>query len=335
MTKHSVFRLPLASLAALGLMAAVAVPAFAASSDVPITLPYNRQVFSNGPTEQPPSCVGGVPNPAAVCTPFFDLYGDALPSSQAPKPGPLTATAPTGGTVTFQFPSVSGNDSLSIWGQESENNIPVTPGNYSELDLLAGAGNGPSTESTANDNLKVTLTYSNGTTSTQSTAILDWYHQTYLPIKFAGRWAPAVTDTSEQMDTNGIGPGVYSIPVNPADTLTAISVTNTTPVPQSTSIMDVVNILAATLVGTSTGSAPSSTTLAAAKFVSAAPSSTATTTTTTTTTSSTKSTTSSTASTSSTSVPKTGAGELLLLEGAALVLFGGAGALWLRRARHS
>ena len=334
MTARSAFRLPLASIAALGLMAAVAVPAFAASSDVPVTLPYNRQVFSSGPTEQPPSCVGGVPNPAAVCTPFFDLYGDALPSSQAPKPGPITATTSTGSTVTFQFPAISGNDSLSLWGQESENNIPVTPGNYSELDLLAGAGNGPSTESTSNDNLKVTLTYSNGTTSTQSTAILDWYHQTSLPIVFAGRWAPAVTNTSEEMNSNGIGVGVYSIPVTSADTLTAISVMNTTPVPQSTSIMDVVNVLAATLVGTSTGSAPSSTTLSAAKFVSSAPSTTSATTTTTTT-SSTKSTKSSAASTSSTSVPKTGAGELLVLEGAALVLFGGAGALWLRRARHS
>jgi hypothetical protein len=276
---------------AVGAVAAMAIPAFAATAgEVSVTVPYNRQVFSSGPTPQPATCTAT--SPISDCTPFFDLFGNALPSAQA-TPGPLTVTAEDGHQVTFQFPAVTGNDSLSIAGGQSSPKVSVPQGNYSEIDLLAGAGNGPVV-------LTLTLTYSDGTTSTESVSVPDWYKRTPAVAKeFTDRWLPAYKGTTENSVSKGVDIYALSAASDASKTLTGISFSDSGAAPIARTNAGVANILAMTLEGTqtaaTTGGATASSTTSA----------------------------STTSSNTGTSVPKTGSGPLPWLIGGLLVMAGG------------
>lgn len=340
MFRSKLFRAPVASVAALSVAVLVAGPALAASSstsasaasvaipsnNVVVQLPFNRQIFSSGPTEQPPSCVASDPNPAKDCIPYFDLMGNSLPATSAPK-GNVQTTATDGNKVVFQFPAVTTDDSLSLAGGQAETNIPVTPGNYSAIDLLTGAGNGPAP-------LTITLKYSDGSTSTADISVPDWFKRTpTLAVVFPGRWEAPTAGTTEQMVSAGIGLYSLSGTVDKTKTLSSISIADTGTPASGTSNLEVANIVAITLEGTASGTAPTSAALSSASFSSgsAASSSTASAKST-----STSTATSSTSSGGSSSVPKTGAGDLLILEGAVLVAVGAASALLLRaKARRS
>lgn len=290
------FRSPILVIVAVGAVAAMALPAFAATSgEVSVTLPYNRQVFSSGPTAQPAACTST--SPVSDCTPFFDLYGDALPSAQA-TPGPLTVKAEDGHQVTFQFPAVTGKDSLSIAGGQSSPKVSVPQGNYSAIDLLAGAGNGPVV-------LTLTLTYSDGTTGTQSISVPDWYTRTPAVAKeFPGRWIPAYKGTYNSV-SKGVDIYALSAAATASKTLTSISFSDPGAAPTGRNNTGVANILAITLEGTqtaaTTGTTSSSSSATASSTTSASTAS----------------------SNTGTSVPKTGSGPLPWVIGGLLIMAGG------------
>ncbi len=298
----------LSSVATVSMAMALAVPAFAASQ-VTVTLPYNRQVFASGPATEPSTCKMYDSNPTADnCTPYFDLAGDALPTSKAPT-GTVTVTATDGNSVSFAFPSVSANDSLSLAVGGSQSNISVTAGNYSELDFLAAAGNGPAP-------LSITFKYSDGSTTTQTLSVPDWYKDTPpFAVTIGARWVPG----DSTLQTGNLGLYALSVSVDSSKTLTSFSIENTgTPAAAgSNQNTEVADILAATLE-------PAATTTTSTKTSSTAASSTAKASTTTTTTSSTSktSTTNLTTASKSTSLPKTGGANTIIL-GGALAAVGG------------
>lgn len=302
----------LSSVATVSMAVALAVPAFAASQ-VTVTLPYNRQVFSSGPAAEPPTCKVYDSNPTADhCTPYFDLSGDALPTSKAPT-GTVTVTATDGHSVSFAFPSVSGDDSLSLAVGGSQSNISVTPGNYTELDLLTAAGNGPAP-------LSITFKYSDGSTTTQTLSVPDWYKDTPpFAIKIGARWVPG----DSTMQTGNLGIYALSVPVDSSKTLTSFSIQNTgTPAAAgSNQNTEVADILAATLEPAATTTAATSTTSSKTSSASATSTAKASTTTTTTSSTATTSTVNSTTASKSTSLPKTGGANAILL-GGALAAFG-------------
>jgi len=321
-TRSIAWMIPLAALA-MGAMLSASTFA-ASSSQVTVQLPYNRQVFANAPTEEPPTCTKYDPAPAKDdCVPAFDLDGDALPAASAPK-GTVTETTSDGASVQFQFPAVTGKDSVSLGPTQSVSGIPVTPGTYSELDLIGAAGNGPA-------DLSFTFKYSDGTTSTQTLSLPDWYKGVpAFAIPFPGRWTPPVT--SATLQTGHLGLYALSVPVTSSKTLESISIQNTGAPTLSTGAqnMAVANILAATLQGTATGTAPTAAQVASATF---ATGSTAASSTTTSSSSSTPTSTTSSSTSTAKKVPTTGASWLLFIEGGALVLVGAASAIALRARR--
>ncbi len=204
-----------------------------------MTLPYNRQVFASGAPTEPSTCAKFDSNPTKDgCVPHFDLAGDALPTANAPT-GAVTVKATDNNSVTFNFPSVTANDSLSIGVGGSQNNIAVTSGKYSELDLLAAAGNGPA-------GLSFTFKYSDGSTSTQTLSVPDWYKNTpAFAIKIGGRWVPGATAVA----TGNLGLYALSVAVDGSKTLSSFSINDTDKAAAAGANENtaVANILAATL----------------------------------------------------------------------------------------
>lgn len=237
-------RVGVSAAAGLALLTAAVAPTFAASSQVSVQLPFNRQVYASSAPKEPSTCKQYDSTPTTdQCVPYFDLAGDALPTSSAPS-SPVSAKATDGNTVSFTLAPTSGKDALSLANGASQA-ISVKAGKYSQLDILAGAGNGPAP-------LSFTFTYSDGSTSTATTSVPDWYKGTpAFAVTYSGRWVPGTTS----VQSGNLGLYALSIPVDASKTLTGVKVTNT-----ATTGEDVANILSATLEGSASGSASTATT---------------------------------------------------------------------------
>ncbi len=271
-----------------------------------MTLPYNGQVYSSGPTQEPSTCAKYDSNAIAdKCVAYFDRQGGALPLSEAPK-SPLTATASDGTSVSFNLAPTSGNDALSI-DNNGAKTVSVTPGKYTELDLLGAAGSGPVA-------LTITLTYSDGSQGTQTLSLPDWYKVTTKAVSFTGRYEPPVTATA--MQTGSIGLGAFSVPVTGTKDLVSFTIANTPTTTQNA--LGVANILAATVEGTAAPAGTVSVTPPASSSSSAGATGT-------TSSSTSSSAASSSASSSKSSIPTTGLPGDVLALGAVLAAAGAAG----------
>lgn len=278
-------RVPIVSPSAVSIAAVVAGPALAASSstssasNVILQFPFNHQVFSAGPTEQPPTRVVSDPSPAKNRVPYF-LSGYALPAANTPK-GNVAATGTDNSKVVFQFHPVTGDDALSLAGGQAELNIP------------APAGNGPAP-------LTIPYNHSDGSTETGTVALPDRFSSPPpLVVSFPDRWQTPTAGTTEQLVSAGIGLRALSAQVDTTKPLRSISIADTGSPISGTNNVEVSDIVA--LEGAVSGTAPPSAASCAA----------------TTSSSTTTITTSSTPGGDSSSVPKTDAGDSLIREGAA------------------
>jgi alpha-L-fucosidase len=141
--------------------------AMAASSTTPVSL---SSLFNN-------TGAGSAPGKAN-----FDGSGFAYPASQLPASGQQTLN-----DVPFLFPnySANANDNVVALGQS----ITLPQGQFQQAIFLTASSYGPTSGT-------VTITYTDGTTSTATLLSPDWYSGYSDEINTTSRYTPTATDSN-------------------------------------------------------------------------------------------------------------------------------------------
>lgn len=134
---------------------------------------------------------------------------NAAPSTYLPQNGLISSAATVG--LTYQLASYSANNSLRLDSTGRTGTLTVTnPVNASDIYLLATSGGAGTSTSDAN----VLITFTDGTTTSTTLSVRDWYNYTVVAYQGFSR----ADMTTGKIDTNTTNPRLYEYKLTLAST---------------------------------------------------------------------------------------------------------------------